>query len=865
MYYVHPVAVEQAEGMIQSVILATKSGPRRVVARQFVDASEKGQLLKLAGHHVSVRKPVRNELYMYLQHLDWPVDAGGEKTIWETQRLFTHVMAPQCEGQSIRQATEQAIASLSEIDKQGVLSHVSVEPYPIYEACEFVTQLQGNLAVASPACVGDAIAAPADRCMLGLRAAMELARLSVAKVSVDLLGVAMPVIKPVRELATDVLVAGVGTGGAIAAIAAADQGSKVTAIDPFSFPGGIGTGGGIHTYYYGIPGGLQDVIDTQTREMMKAHGQVLTSHQYNPVAKMIVLEKHFARTGVNFISHSLLCDVTVENGMITSVLVATEDGPIRITAKAYIDGTGDGDLAAKAGADYEIGRESDGLLHAYSQPTGFLHIREHNIRSGARNFDAGWCDPTDADDLTRARMTGIAQQQLDRATNEQRVTYLCPAMGLRQARQIKTDYVITLDDQVTGRFCEDVIGYAGSNYDAHTADYPLESDEGMFWVCLTRSWHTGFVTPLPYRCLLPLGLKNVWIASRCLGISQDAHYAIRMMRDMQRIGEASGYAAASFVSHGLRDSREVPIAEVQRKLKDTGALVDDMTTIGPGWFESACQEMASRDTQISIEQDPRVQRALAHLVEGQADGYFWILMKNRDVFEAQVLDLLRKTDNDRTRWFAAGIVAMWGSPEAECVLIDVVKNRTFGYDKRGDDSSPYKSLDPLVTARSTQDWLTAVCLLRVCGSNKCLPVLDDLLASHKPTLLTVVSVLGTLEKLLQSNLVMDHAMVQQIVSRIDPKKVTSQFIIPQAAVTGLADVAVNGWEGKEPAPCQKPARWPYSNTAEDHGWQLTLMLAKLCELLGMDLPLGLDEQLQSDRALVRGALEKIQKQMLEAS
>jgi ribulose 1,5-bisphosphate synthetase/thiazole synthase len=678
LYYVYPVALEQADGLIQSVIVATKSGMRRVVAKQYVDASDRGWLLKLTGQKIKQRMPARQELYMYLQHLNWPQNAGGQKTVWDTQRLFTSQVQ---QSQTTRQATEQAIASLSPVEQEGVLSHVSYDPYPIFEASDIANAPQGNLAIAAAGFVKQAITTPADRVQLGMNAAAQLTQLQSAAGDENLLGMPITPLENVTELQADVFVAGVGTGGAVAAIAAGQAGAKVYAIDPMSFPGGIGTGGGIHAYYYGVPGGLQDVIDTQTSMLMNKYGQVLSSHRFNPVAKMIVLENLFAQYGVVFKPYAMLCDVTVENGVVTSAIIASEGGPVRIIAKAYIDGTGDGDLCAKAGAEFEMGREGDGIPHAHSQSSGCVHVREHNITSGSRNYDSGWCDPTDADDFTRARITGIAQLQLDKAVNEQRVTYVTPAIGLRQARQIKTDYMITLDDQVRGRMFDDVIGYAGSNYDAHTADYPLESDEGVFWVCLSRSWYQGFVIPMPYRCLLPKALKNVWIASRCLGITQDAHYALRMMRAMQRIGEASGYAAAELAKQQLDDARKVDIKQLQAKLTATGALLDDMSTTCSGWHKKICDEMAVRDPKVAITHDPRALRALESLKQGKPDSAFWLLMKHPAEFEKQVMTLLATTDNAKIRWFSAGIAAMWGKSEAEDVLINVIANRQYGYDR----------------------------------------------------------------------------------------------------------------------------------------------------------------------------------------
>lgn len=853
LYYAYPVGVERAGNLIESVIVATKSGPRRVVARQFVDASEKGLLTQLAGVTVARREPDRGELYMYLLNSEWPETTAGAPTLWANQRVFTASMV---ENETTRQAVERVIQSLSVADQQAVLSHVSYEPYPIYSERMAGVKACGNLAIASPTCVSDTVATLADRYGLGLRAAHQLSDMPRAMPQADLLKAPLPVIAPMRELTCDVLVAGIGTGGVFAAIAAAEQGAKVIAVDPFTFPGGIGTGGGIHAYYYGVPGGMQDEVDSETRELMKQYGSVLVSHSFNPVAKMIVLEKRLARAGVTLQTHSMLCDANVENGRVSSVMVATEEGPVLVRASVYVDGTGDGDLCALAGAEFAMGRETDGVLHAYSQPTGGVHERDHNIRAGSRNLDSGWCDPSDSEDLTRARITGISHYQKDKPTADDRVTYVAPAIGLRQGRRIKTDYVVTLDDEVTGRFCDDVIGYAGSNYDAHTADYPMESDEGVFWVGLARSWYTGMVTPLPYRSLLPAGLRNVLIASRCLGMTQDAHYGLRMMRCMQRIGEAAGYAAADFAAQKRADLRQVCMPEIQKKLRSTGALLDDLSAIGQGWFKSACDEMASRSRDVPVAQDPRALRALEHLREGRADNYFWILMKNRREFESPVMEILRTASHPCARWFAAGIAAMWGSAEAEKVLIETIQRREFGYAHRGDASGPREQWDPLVTARFMPDWLTAVCLLRVCGSDRALATLEELVTSHRPTLLTAESVLLTLSRLLESRRVTDVARVREIVSRLKPADVTYTYLTPQATVTGFADIALRGWKENHPAPCDGAPPWPYCNTAEDHRWQFTLMLARVCRLIDLPLPSDLMEQLQSDRAIVRRALEK---------
>ncbi|NJL32343.1 MAG: FAD-dependent oxidoreductase [Phycisphaerales bacterium] len=346
-------------------------------------------------------------------------------------------------------------------------------------------------------------------------------------------------------------------------MASAQTGATTICIEPMNFLGGIGAGGGIHAYYYGVTGGLQQTLDRKIKDLMQRSGKLLTGGSFNPDAKKYVLEQALRQAGVQLHLNSCLAGLEKSGNTITAALVATDHGLVRMQAKTYIDGTGDGDLCAMAGATFTHGRSGDGLPHAYSQSGGMLHYKA-NEDPGMTivNFDAGWCDATDAQDLTRARMVGLLHYLKDHYTNLERPTYLAPAIGLRQSRQVVTDHVLSLDDLVIGRRFEDVIGYSGCHYDNHAVDYDQESDEALFWIWLNRNWRNPVAAQMPYRMLLPKGLDNVWIASRCAGVSQDAHHSLRMQRDMQRIGEAAGIAAALCATAGT-GSRLVNHAELK--------------------------------------------------------------------------------------------------------------------------------------------------------------------------------------------------------------------------------------------------------------------------------------------------------------
>ena len=78
LYYSVPVAAETEGDILESVIVATKSGFQRLVARQWIDATEKGEVLGLLNSSFEPKTPVQRHLFAYYQHLSWP----NQETAW---------------------------------------------------------------------------------------------------------------------------------------------------------------------------------------------------------------------------------------------------------------------------------------------------------------------------------------------------------------------------------------------------------------------------------------------------------------------------------------------------------------------------------------------------------------------------------------------------------------------------------------------------------------------------------------------------------------------------------------------------------------------------------------------------------------
>jgi hypothetical protein len=784
----------------------------------------------------------------------------------------------------------KAVAVLDELAKamgetigEASMTHWSIEPFPEYDArpsanaAATSSALPANLAMASPAWSDGAIHTLADRWQLGVSAAQALQTHAEASVSQDILWRELPELEARQTLHADIAIAGVGTGGSVAAIAAAkadrslskpgQKPLKIIAIEPMAFPGGIGTGGGIHSYYWGIPGGLQRDIDQLTRQFMNRYQTPLgpgplSDGPFNPWAKTIALQSLFAEHHIELLYGATLVQTHTRQGSVTSALLATDQGLLRLEAKAWIDGTGDGDLCTLAGADFTLGREHDGLLHAYTQSSGQLRELNGRIRMASTNTDAGFCDPTDPQDLTRARLEGIRQKVVDKQSNLDRVTYIAPALGLRQGRQIETEYVLSFDDQITRKRFPDAIGYSGCHYDNHATDYEFQSDESLFWVWALEQFRTPYAHEISYRMLVPRGLDNVWIASRCLGVSQDAHHALRMQRDMQRIGEAAGDAAVLALRQQSA-ARDVKPASLRALLDETGAFDKAPKGLEPEFGRDTPTTMLTAESD-----EQQAQAALTALNEGRADGQLWWLYRHPQQMRQAVLEQL-ENPNAQTSWFAACVAAMWGEAAAEPRLIQAINTLEYGY---GDWPEPepapagsvaagkaaQPSAGPMHNQRLAPHWLTAAGLLRRCGSAACLPALAALIdrPTHANNTLTTVSL--TLERL-ASSLGTDHAyLVRPMLDRMTTITRVGTQAYPQRPVGRHAHLAVQSRYDKPEDHPTPPAfgQNQYWNSVEDNTWQFHLAQARARLAWGVPVQPEAMAYLHDPRALVRRAMSQ---------
>jgi hypothetical protein len=407
----------------------------------------------------------------------------------------------------------------------------------------------------------------------------------------------------VMSLTADVLIVGGGTAGCFAAAAAAAEGATVVLLEQDFALGGAGVRGAIHYYWYGSTGGSQHKIDRAVSNLYASFGAKAIG--FNPDAKRTALNELLGHERVRIVFGAMVYETLHSGDQIQGVIAATEEGPLQVTAKVVIDATGDGDVAASAGVPYQIGREGDGVVHVYSMVP---RVVLHDQKIDHINFDSGWVDPTNPWDVSCALREG-RRQIYDLAMKGEwelgskvkpfdHLIGISPQIGIRESRLMKGEYRISFEDLVMRRSFDDKIMRCFTHYDNHGIDLGNETMNSQIWKGIMRLAMVKLSCDIPYRSIVAAEVKGLLLAGRCMSLERDAAAGIRMQRDMQKIGEAAGVAAA-LASLGNKQPHEIDVRQLQTKLEALGVIKDEERMMEPSYPNVQFETSALADIRLN--------------------------------------------------------------------------------------------------------------------------------------------------------------------------------------------------------------------------------------------------------------------------
>ena len=180
---------------------------------------------------------------------------------------------------------------------------------------------------------------------------------------------------PIRNTTTtwDVIVVGGGTAGSIAAIASARAGARTLVVEALGSLGGSGTNAQVTPLMRNVSSGvsLNQGLTSELKQRLCAQGDGATDpngndNWFNPEGMKFVLERMLVEAGGEVLYHTHYVASELDGERVTAIVVHNKDGLTRLHAHAFIDASGDADLAVRSGAPFDAGEAETGLHQAMS-------------------------------------------------------------------------------------------------------------------------------------------------------------------------------------------------------------------------------------------------------------------------------------------------------------------------------------------------------------------------------------------------------------------------------------------------------------------------------------------------------------------
>lgn len=397
--------------------------------------------------------------------------------------------------------------------------------------------------------------------------------------------------EPSKEISivneSDVIVCGGGPAGFAAAISAAQQGARTTLIEMYGCLGGIWTTG-LLSYlidYEKKPGIMRELV----ARLEKSDAQH-TARIYDSELMKYTLDKMCLEAGVNVRLHTRIVGAYKNNNnKLEYIVTESFSGREAWKGKIFIDTTGNGELSAFAGCNFDIGHPSTGK----TQPMSLMGIltgldekelianglmREKGlVQAGAKDLffdeikkagiEASYTKPTlfgirpglvammanhqygvssmDADQITKATLEARAEinQIIDGLRSQGgvwrnvRMVATGAQIGIREGRRIHGRYMLSKEDLINGSEFDDAVCRVDFPVDIHS----LERKDGGGY---GRDGIAAKPYDIPLRSLIAKDVDGLMMAGRCISGDFFAHASYRVTGNAVTMGEAAGFVGA---------------------------------------------------------------------------------------------------------------------------------------------------------------------------------------------------------------------------------------------------------------------------------------------------------------------------------
>ena len=399
-----------------------------------------------------------------------------------------------------------------------------------------------------------------------------------------------------KELTFEVAVIGGGMSGISAAVASARTGAKTVLIQDRPVLGGNAssemrvTVNGVH----GLKNKHRVERETGIIEEILIENWHFNPQESYPVWDHVLYDYVTRQENLELMLNISAKEAVMDGDKIKSIVgwQSTTETEYTINANIFIDCSGDGLVAVKAGAEFRMGREaksefdesfapekSDGWVMGdtimlitkdmgkptpYYPPSYVLKFdaaKAHKRK--IKNYKEGywWVElGSDVDviamrEKNRHKLMGYLHGVWDYIKNSgdhpgsanMALDWIGSIPGRRESRRFMGDYILNQKDMETYQHFDDAIAFGGWSLDEHCpGGIENLSDPPSYF-------HSNFkqVYEIPFRCLYSKNISNLLFAGRNVSVSHIALSSTRIIATCAMMGQASGTAAAMCIQKNI--------------------------------------------------------------------------------------------------------------------------------------------------------------------------------------------------------------------------------------------------------------------------------------------------------------------------
>ncbi len=402
----------------------------------------------------------------------------------------------------------------------------------------------------------------------------------------------------------DLLVAGGGIAGVMAAFGAAAPGRRIVLVEAANVLGGQATAGGVAGFC-----GDTAIVNRPFQECLERLAAFQAVEPYDPTADRrafnaeafaFVLQEMAAERGIEVFFHSLVIEAKAQNRRLEEVEVATPVDVRTFRPKFAVDATGSCRLAEAAGWSvfhegalrqlpmslyftlWDTGRPVTPFLppgcpswnREEDLPMTTIHLHSDGrveVKMKVIGFDAA-----DGADLSRAEMAARRQMfgliyhlqtkgYVGRVYRTHVLASVSRTIGIREQKRLVGEYVLRETDVTHAAVFHDAVAVGTYHLDYHWPDRLAREGTGI--TTMVEPYH------IPFRSLQPPGARNLLVAGRAASGDQMAMSSFRVMATCAQLG----YAAGRAVHQALERQLELPaisISDLKRDLEQNMQPLD---------------------------------------------------------------------------------------------------------------------------------------------------------------------------------------------------------------------------------------------------------------------------------------------------